>query len=344
MNSMERVRAVISGEIPDRIPVCLHNFLHACHEAGIPVDQYRLNPRLIAEAHLRALEKYQYDCVLIDLDTTMAAEAMGAHSEVAPNGVGSIHGNLLTSLDDAARLKVIDAQKDGRIPILLEAIHLLKEKLAGQFAIRANCDQGPFSLAALLRGMNEFMMDLADDPDDPRIAGLLDICHQSHLKIHEAVHAAGATMSSLGDSVSGPDVLSPGMFRKFAKPHHERLLKELEERGIFTVIHICGNTTMILDDLAEYPFCGFELDYKTDAQKAKDSAGKNHVLLGNIDPSAVLAFGSPETVEAKTRELIGLWKPGGRFILDAGCAINANTPSENLAAMMRVVREEGIYV
>lgn len=30
-------------------------------------------------AHVHAVEKYGYDCILIDLDTTMLAEAMGAH-------------------------------------------------------------------------------------------------------------------------------------------------------------------------------------------------------------------------------------------------------------------------
>ncbi|MDZ4742449.1 MAG: uroporphyrinogen decarboxylase family protein [Verrucomicrobiota bacterium] len=343
MNSLERIQSVMTGQIPDRVPVCLHNFLLACHEAGIPVDQYRLNARLIAEVHLKALEKYEYDCVLIDLDTTMAAEAMGAVSEVAPNGVGSIHGTLLRSLDEVKKLKVLDPYKDGRIPVLLESIHILKEKLGGEFAIRGNCDQGPFSLAALLRGMNDFMMDLADDPDHPAIRDLLEITYQSHLKIHEAVHAAGATMTSLGDSVSGPDVLSPKMFTSFARGYHERLLKDLSDRGIFTVIHICGNTTRILEQLAQYPFCGFELDYKTDSAKAKDLVGKDHVLLGNIDPSSILAFGTPESVAEKTRELITLWKPGGKFILNAGCAINANTPSDNLLSMMRTLRQEGLY-
>ena len=39
MNGYQRVMAVLRGELPDRVPVCLHNFLPAAREAGIPLEQ-----------------------------------------------------------------------------------------------------------------------------------------------------------------------------------------------------------------------------------------------------------------------------------------------------------------
>jgi uroporphyrinogen decarboxylase len=113
--------------------------------------------------------------------------------------------------------------------------------------------------------------------------------------------------------------------------------------GIFTVIHICGDTSRILDFLSAYDFCGFELDYKTDALRAKSSVGARHVLFGNIDPSGVIARGTPAMVREKTRQLIVLWKPGGLFVLNAGCAIPPNTPEENIRALLATAREEGMY-
>jgi uroporphyrinogen decarboxylase len=95
--------------------------------------------------------------------------------------------------------------------------------------------------------------------------------------------------------------------------------------------------------LAEYGPCGFELDYKTDAVKAKQTAGKRHVLFGNIDPSGVLAQGTVEQVREATRQLISVWKPGGRFILNAGCAIPPTTPPENVRAMIETAKELGGY-
>jgi uroporphyrinogen-III decarboxylase len=133
------------------------------------------------------------------------------------------------------------------------------------------------------------------------------------------------------------------MFEKFSRPYEERLVKELSEEGIFTVIHICGNTTSILDSLAKYDFCGFELDYKTNASHAKETAGAGHVLFGNINPSGTIARGTTEQVREAARKLIDAWKPGGYFILNAGCAIPASTPAENIHALVRAAQEFGRY-
>jgi MtaA/CmuA family methyltransferase len=188
--------------------------------------------------------------------------------------------------------------------------------------------------------MEEFMMDLATEPDHPGIQTLLEVAHQSHVAVHRALQEAGAHFTSCGDSPAGPDLLSPALFRRFARPFEERLVRAVDWP---VLIHICGDTTKILDQLSEYPVCAFELDYKTDARRAKATVGRRHILFGNVDPSGVLARGAVTEVVAKTRELLALWKPGGRFVLNAGCAIPAGTPSENLRAFLRTAQEYGQY-
>ena len=66
-------------------------------------------------------------------------------------------------------------------------------------------------------------------------------------------------------------------------------------------------------------------------------------MFGNVDPSGVLARGTPAQVHAVTGRLIQTWKPGGRFVLNAGCALPANTPAENVRAFMAAAREWGPY-
>ena len=45
-----------------------------------------------------------------------------------------------------------------------------------------------------------------------------------------------------------------------------------------------------------------ELDHKTDARLARDRGRSGPAtFIGNLDPSGVLALGTPELVEAKTR-------------------------------------------
>jgi len=293
--------------------------------------------------HLQAVEKYGHDCILVDTDTTMLAEAMGARSECAYDEPGRIVEPAIKSLDDVDKLKVVNPETDGRIPAILEGVRLMSKQLGKEVAIRGNADQGGFDLPCMVRGIENFLMDLLDCPDDPRLAQLMEVCYQSHLAVHRALVKAGAHLTSMGDSLASPDVTSPRLFERFARPYEERLIKDLTADGIFVVIHICGDTSRILDIMAEYEPCGFELDYKTDAVKAKRTAGKRHVLFGNVDPSGVLANGTVEEVCASTRYLISTWKPEGRFILNAGCAIPPTAPPENIRALVETARECGQY-
>jgi uroporphyrinogen-III decarboxylase len=80
---------------------------------------------------------------------------------------------------------------------------------------------------------------------------------------------------------------------------------------------------------------GLELDTKTDMRLARERFEGKTTFIGNIDPSGVLALGTPALVEKKTRELLEVFTGTSRFILNAGCAIPAETPSENLKAMLR---------
>ena len=83
----------------------------------------------------------------------------------------------------------------------------------------------------------------------------------------------------------------------------------------------------------------FELDYKTDTQKSFDIVHDKVCFIGNIDPSRVIAMGTPELVEQKTVELFDIFTKTNRFILNAGCAIPADTPEANLYRMIKIARE-----
>jgi uroporphyrinogen decarboxylase len=95
---------------------------------------------------------------------------------------------------------------------------------------------------------------------------------------------------------------------------------------------------MILTDMVATGADGLELDYKTDARFAHRILRGQTVFVGNIDPSGVLAFGTPSIVEQKTRELLKVFADTPRFVLNAGCAIPPTTSPENLKAMIRTAR------
>ena len=78
------------------------------------------------------------------------------------------------------------------------------------------------------------------------------------------------------------------------------------------VLHICGNTTAIMGDMAATGAALLEFDYKADMARCRVAAG-DRVLVGNVDPSGVMAFGTPEQVAEECRKAIQVLGINGRL-------------------------------
>ena len=146
-------------------------------------------------------------------------------------------------------------------------------------------------------------------------------------------------MTSFGDSMCSPDLISPADYQRFALPYQQRLQRAISEQNPThrVLCHICGNTTRILSELAAIGFSGVELDYKTDQEKLVTAVRGKTVLFGTLDPSGVFCLGTPSLVIEKTRELLARFSTGG-LVIGAGCALPAETPSANIAAFVETVK------
>jgi uroporphyrinogen decarboxylase len=336
MNGYERINAALNGEWPDKRPVMLHNFMMAAKEAGFTQKEYREDPEKIAKAHIQAVEKYHYDGVLIDVDTATLAEAVGVPVDFPVEEPARTHGVMLKTLEEVDNLESPDISKNERIQIWLESGRLAKKYFGDEIYVRGNCDQAPFSLASMMRGPAEWMMDLLTG--DPRVFDLLDFCTDATTQFIELMTETGVDMVSNGDSPAGPEMISAEMYREYALPYEKRIVQNAHDLNLPYCLHICGNTDIILDAMKESGMDAVELDYKTDIHKIYERFSKDLTFIGNIDPSGVIARGSVKDVEQKTRELLDIYKDSPRLIVNAGCAIPPDTPTENLRKMIEVAR------
>lgn len=160
MNGHERVAAALRGERPDRVPVMLHNFMMAAREAGHTMKAFREDPAKIAGSFIRSVETYGYDGVLVDVDTATLAGALGVPLELPEDEPALCRGARLASLDEVDDLEPPDVGRDPRVQVWLEAVRLLVRHFGREVHVRGNCDQAPFSLASMVRGAAEWMMDL----------------------------------------------------------------------------------------------------------------------------------------------------------------------------------------
>ena len=338
MNGHERISAALKGEKTDKVPVMLHNFMMAAWEHGITMEQYRNSPKLIAECFIASVDKYQFDGILVDIDTVTLAGAVGVPVDFPVDDPARTHIGNLENLEDIVNMKPPKIEDYKYIQIWLESVRLLKEYYKNEIYIRGNCDQAPFSLASMMRGAQNWMLDLMMGTDK-QLEVLLEYCTDASSQFIKLMAQTGCDMVSNGDSPAGPEMISPEMYLKFAMPYERTIVDVAHQAGVAYTLHICGNTDVILDHMLFTGADAFELDYKTDISKIYNTIRNTTTLIGNIDPSGVLALGTKEEVRKKTLELLSRYKNSNRFILNSGCAIPPNTPSENLRMMIETTRE-----
>ncbi len=338
MNGYERISAALAGKPADKIPVMLHNFMMAAHEADVTMAQFRNDPKVVAGVFIKSVEKYGFDGILVDIDTVTLAGAAGVSVDFPVNEPARTHRGNLGSPEDVLKLKPVKVEEYRYVQIWLEAVRLLKEYFGDDICIRGNCDQAPFSLASMMRGAQEWMVDLMT-ADEEIIFSLLEYCSDVTCQFIRLMAQTGCHMVSNGDSPAGPEMISPDIYEKFALPFEKRVVDVAHSTGLPYALHICGNTDLILDKMLLTGADAYELDYKTDIQKVYHLYHDQATFIGNIDPSGVLALGTTDQVRKKTVQLLEAYSGTNRFILNAGCAIPSDTPPENLMAMIQTARE-----
>ena len=342
MTGLQRCQTVLAGGMADRVPVVPQTFMFAAETAGIKVGEFAHSAAKMVEAQLVSQAKYGYDGCVIDFDDATLAEACGAKVIFREDDPAIVDEAdlVVKDLRDVERLRLPDPWKDGRLPIWLEATRLLKDRIGDHVFIMGRADQGPFSLACLLRGPQQFMMDLLDEESEQGVHALIDYCRRACAVFALAQKEAGAHATSIGDAFAGPNLISPEMYRKFALKPEMRLTEEVQAAGIPFSIHICGNTNGIIADMGRTGAKILEVDWQLDMAEARRAVPASTVLMGNINPSAPMAFGTPEQVEAAVRGIMDA--TGGRGVfLSSGCAMGRNTKPENMRALMAAAEKFG---
>ncbi len=338
MNGKERIQAALKGHRPDRTPVMLHNFMMAAREAGVTMRQFREDPRVMARCFGQAAERYGLDGIMVDVDTVTLAGAVGVPIDLPEDNPARSHGSCLPTLDAVRDLKTVDISSYERIQVWTEAVAILVREYGHELFIRGNCDQSPFTLAGEMRGLDQWLMDVAAGENDELVHQLLNYCTGVTCQFLKLMAKTGAHMLSNGDSPAGPDMLSPRLYGVYALPYEQQVAACSHELGLPYLLHICGKTDRILKQMADIGAEALEIDFKTDIQLAHDLLKDKITFVGNIDPSEVLARGTPALVKQKTEELLDVFADSPRFILNAGCALPADTPAENIRAMCACVR------
>lgn len=332
-----------NGTTPDSLPIIPQSFMFAVETAGMKISEVNRNGKKMAQAHIISQEKYGYDGCVIDFDDATIAEAVGAKVIYRDDEPAIVNEDepVLKDLREVYDMPIPNPLSSGRMNEWLEATRTLVDSIGDHVFVMGRADQGPFSIACLLRGTTQFMMDLLTE-DKKLIDDVLDYCRKISAVFAKAQKDAGAHATSIGDAFAGPNLISPDMYRQFALEPEKKLAKEVQDYGIPFSIHICGNTNDIIEDMGTTGAKILEVDWQLDIAKARNLVSMSTTLMGNIDPSFPLVLGNPNDIDFTVKRLVEATK-GRNHIISSGCAIGRNTPPENFRAFIAAARKYGSY-
>lgn len=206
--------------------------------------------------------------------------------------------------------------------------------------------------AMLMRGLDQWLMDLAGDPEFAH-ALLRKVTDLTLVWAANLLDAVGPyidliTYSDDMGMQSGP-MFSPKMYREMIKPYQAELFQLIKSKTKAKIFfHSCGNV---------YPLIGDFIDIGTDVlnplqvaagemgdtARLKKEFGRNICFNGGVDTQWVLPRRTPQEVRAEVRRRIKDLAPGGGYILSAVHCIQPDVPPENVVAMFDEAYRVGRY-
>ncbi len=325
MNAKERVYAILGGKPYDRPAVTPIFMAWAAHFIGRTYRDYYLDGHVLVEAQLAVTRAFNLDQINAISDPWREASAYGVEFDYPAEGVGKPREALLKSPRDVARLKAWDIETAERTSQRVDSIAAMAAEV-GQTHSVLGWVEGPIAEYADLRGVENTLLDLVDNPESYMEAAR--IITDNEIRFARAQVKAGADMIGIGDAVAS--LIGPRMYEQYVLPFEREMIDAIHEAGATTKLHICGNISNIVALMVQTGTDLIDVDWMVSLAQARDAVGPDVTLCGNFDPSAVLLQGTPQDVADAARDCISAG--GQRFILQPGCEVAPGTAEANIRA------------
>lgn len=335
MTGLERTQRAIRMEPIDRIPTFPILIAPACQLIGVKQRDYSLDPGVMADTLLKARDLIGTDGVYVSRDNWVFHEALGGNLIFPEDDESYSKKPILDSIKEFRKLQIPDPETAPGMKTLLSAAGKVVREVVGQYYIQANIDCGPFSLAAVLRGAQPFLLDLVTE-DEHDLHEFLDFCTEVVVTYGRAMISTGVHGIQYGDSTAS--LIGPEHYERFVLPYQQRSVGALAGKNCDIWIHICGNTEHLLHYLQPLNFQGFEVDAKVDMVTARRLLGDRIAIKGNLDTTFLLKQ-SPDEIYESTQQILrsGNFKTG--IIMSPGCGVPRMTPLKNLQAMVKACED-----
>ncbi len=320
-----------------RIPFVPTIYEHAAALINKTPSQVAINEELIVKAHLKAYELYSHDLISVGIDIyNIEAQALGAkvryyEDETLP----SILKPLITSHKMLDEINLPNPYKDGRMSIFAQAAGRIRKEVPKNTFVSGTIT-GPFTLACILRGFENFIDDILDEPEFA--FKLLNFTKNVGLEYAKAYKEQGVNIA-INESFIAPPLCSPSFYNEFAWGAEKDMINTLKQNGFSQVALISGgNTTKIVEDMLKTGTSLIMADEGCDLAYYKKLC-KNHntILRASINPQ-IVKRGNEEEMRQAVELLVEECADYEKIIFGCGI-VSFDTPSENVVLLKNVLEQ-----
>ena len=338
MTGREITQMAFELKKPPRLPVTIiGGGAWNVHQAGKTFAGIKESPEKIAEVFIQAYNQVGHDLFWTGSNfINYPMHFLGCPIKDDSSDGPALLGTVIKSLKEVESLSIQKVMENPTMQSIIRSHHLVADAI-GQKTLAMPTQWAPFSYAARILGVEPLMTATIEDPE-----GLLKLLAFSTKLIWAVLEPILDHPDILGanfaDPVASGDMISPQTFRRFAAPFLKELVGKLKAKGKYAMIHVCGDTSRVLQDIVEIaPNC-FSLEKKVNLSQAKEMLGGKVCVAGNVSPTGAFLNGKPEEVLAEAKECVESWGKDGGFILTLGCDFPKTVPLENVLALMSMKR------
>ncbi|MEL6676363.1 MAG: uroporphyrinogen decarboxylase [Bacteroidota bacterium] len=291
------------------------------------------NPELATEITVMPVDQVGVDAAIIFSDILVIPQALGFEVTLNP-GEGPRLPQPIVSKEQVDQIVMPDIA--DRLHYVMDALTLTRKTLAGRVPLIGFAGS-PWTLLCYMvegQGSKNFAKAKAFAFQQPEAAhALLNILTEATITYLKAQTRAGADLVQVFDSWGG--LLGPDDFRTYSLPYLKRIAEAVEE---VPVILYAKGAWYGLEEMSQTTASGLGIDWNTRPEIARQLAGPDITLQGNLDPSRLLSP-IPE-IEKHTKAMLkGFGKQ--RYIANLGHGILPNVPVDHARAFIDTVKTYG---
>lgn len=327
MNKKQKIEALFNNSLAgDEVlfyPILMH---FAARFSGYSYGELASDYGVLVKSNIKCMHYFDMDMVSLISDPYRETAAFGAPIEFVPEGVPICRKHIIDTIDDVINLPLPDVYKNARTLDRIKGAEYYQKLLKGTVPVMGWVE-GPLAEACDLTGVSEMLAMLFLDEDFCN--RIMDKCLMVAKSFAKAQVEAGCDLIGVGDAICSQ--IDSDLYARLVKNRHIELVNYIHDLGARVKLHICGNTTHLLQHIAELGVDIFDPDYSVNQTVCSATLGINVARSGNLNPVS-LQNASVADIIKWCKEMISLEK-GKKFILSAGCEITVNTPVVNLSAM-----------